>query len=86
MKINWKVRVSNINFWLTLVPAMILLVQVVAGILGFELDLSDIGDKLLSLVNAVFAVLVILGIVNDPTTATLSDSEQAMTYIKPKEK
>ena len=85
MKINWKVRISNINFWLTLIPAVLLLVQAVGAIFGFTIDLSEIGDKLLVAVNAVFAVLVILGIVNDPTTASLSDSEQAMTYTKPKE-
>ena len=52
---------------------------------GFTLDLGDLGNKLLDVVNAVFAVLAILGIVTDPTTAGISDSKQAMTYISPKE-
>ncbi len=34
--------------------------------------------------HAVFAVLVILGVVTDPTTAGVSDSKQAMTYTEPK--
>lgn len=84
MKINWKVRIANINFWLTAIPALLLLIQVVAAVFGFELDLGDIGNKLLAVVNAAFALLSILGVVNDPTTATLSDSENALTYEKPK--
>lgn len=84
MSINWKVRIKNKNFWLALIPALILLVQVVASIFGFSLDLSDMNGKLLALVDAVFAVLAILGIVNDPTTAGLSDSKLAMTYEEPK--
>jgi len=79
--INWKVRVKNKAFWVALIPAILLLVQVVAGVFGYTLDL---GDKLLEVVNALFAVLAILGIVTDPTTAGVSDSEQAMTYTEPK--
>ena len=63
--INWKVRVRNKNFWLALIPAVLLLVQVVAAVFGFTIDLGDMGDKLLAVVNAVFAVLAILGIVTD---------------------
>ena len=84
MKINWKVRLKNKNFWIAVIPAMLLLIQVIASLFGFELDLGDIGNKLLALVNTAFAVLSILGIVTDPTTAGVSDSEQAMTYDKPK--
>lgn len=84
MKINWIVRIRNKNFWIAIVPAIILLIQVCAAVFGIALDLGDLGNKLLAVVNAAFAVLTILGIVNDPTTATLSDSTNAMTYIKPK--
>jgi phi LC3 family holin len=85
MKINWTVRLKNKAFWVSVIPAVLLLVQVVASVFGFALDLGDIGNKLIAVVNALFAVLAILGVVNDPTTATLNDSEQAMTYEKPKE-
>lgn len=83
--INWTVRLKNKTFWLSLIPAVLLLVQVVAAVFGINLDLGDLGNKLLAVVNAVFAVLVILGVVNDPTTSGMSDSNQAMTYTKPKE-
>ena len=84
MKINWKVRVKNKVFWTALVPALLLLIQVVAAVFGVTLDLGDLGTKLLDVVNAVFSVLVILGIVADPTTNGMSDSAQAMTYDIPK--
>ena len=83
--INWKVRLKNKNFWLSLIPALLLLIQAVAYVFGFSLDLSEMGDKLLAVVNALFAVLAILGVVTDPTTAGLSDSNLAMRYETPKE-
>lgn len=84
MKINWIVRIRNYNFWLTIIPAVLLLIQAVASVFGFTLDFGALGDKLLTVVNAVFTVLAILGIVTDPTTKGVSDSERAMTYIEPK--
>ena len=84
MKINWKVRIKNKVFWLALVPAVLLLVQVVAAVFGYELHIEAIGDKLTAVINALFAVLAILGIVTDPTTAGVSDSRQAMEYDKPR--
>lgn len=84
MNINWIARVKNKNFWLTLIPAVLLLIQTVAAVFGFSLDFGELGNQLLSVVNALFAVLVILGVVNDPTTAGISDSKQALTYTEPK--
>ena len=84
MKINWTVRLKNKTFWLALVPAVLLLVQVVAAVFGIDLNLDALGDKLLAVVNALFAVLTILGVVTDPTTVGISDSRQAMEYDKPK--
>ena len=84
-KINCTVRLKSKTFWLTVIPALLLLVQVVAAVFGFDLELGDLGNKLLAVVNALFAVLSILGIVTDPTTAGVSDSAQAMTYTTPKE-
>lgn len=83
-KINWLVRIKNKAFWVAIIPAILLLIQVVAAVFGFEIDLGDLGNRLLDVVNAVFAVLVILGVVTDPTTAGISDSKQAMTYTEPK--
>lgn len=82
--INWQVRVRNKQFWLALIPAVLLLAQVVAALFGYELDLGEMGNRLVDVVNALFAVLVILGIVTDPTTEGVGDSEQALGYSEPK--
>lgn len=82
--INWGVRLKNKTFWMALIPAVLLLVQVVAAVFGYNIDLGDLGNKLLDVVNAVFTILAILGIVIDPTTAGTSDSAQAMDYKEPK--
>ena len=76
-KINWKVRIKNKAFWLALI-------QVIASVFGYTLDLGDLGNKLLSVVEALFMVLSILGIVVDPTTDGVGDSKQALTYTEPK--
>lgn len=82
-KINWKVRVLNKTFWLTLVPALALLLQTFLAVFNVRLELGETIDKLLVFINALFAVLVIVGVVNDPTTSGVSDSSRAMTYDRP---
>ena len=84
--INWRVRIRNKAFWVAIIPAFLVLIQVVAAVFGYTLELGELGNKLIAVVNAVFVVLSILGVVNDPTTSGLSDSKQAMTYELPKEK
>ena len=81
--INWKVRLKNVNFWLTAIPALLLVLQTLAALFGWQLELGAIQEKLLAAVNAVFALLTVLGVVNDPTTAGLKDSQRAMGYRKP---
>ena len=83
MKINWGVRIRNKSFWTALIPALALLGQAIASLFGFTIDLGTLSGKLLGVVDAVFAVLVILGIVADPTTNGLGDSNRALTYERP---
>lgn len=85
MSINWKVRAKNKAFWLALIPAVLLLAQVFAAPFGYEWDFGVLNAQLAAIVNALFAVLAILGIVADPTTKGIGDSEQALSYEKPKE-
>lgn len=82
--INWKVRIKNRLFWAEAIPAVALVVQAVAAVFGWQLDFSTLVGKLLAVVDAVFALLVILGIVVDPTTEGVRDSKLAMTYEEPK--
>lgn len=84
MNINWIVRLKNKSFWLSFIPAVLLLIQAVAAVFGFTLDFGPLGDQLLEVVNVVFIILSLLGVVTDPTTAGISDSKQALTYTEPK--
>lgn len=82
--INWTVRFKNKTFWLALIPAALLFIQAVTKVFGFELDFGELGNNLTAVVNTIFALLAVLGVVVDPTTKGTSDSEQAMTYGEPK--
>lgn len=84
MKINWMVRIKNKAWWLTLVPAVFLLMQACAAPFGYAWDFTVANEQVAAIVNALFAVLAILGVVVDPTTAGIGDSEQALSYEKPK--
>ncbi len=85
MKINWKVRLKNKTFWLAIVPALLLVIQTVASLFGYAWDFVVLNQQIAAVINAVFAVLAILGVVTDPTTAGMTDSDRAMTYEKPRE-
>ena len=85
MNINWIVRIKNKVFWLSLIPAVLLLIQVIAAPFGYKWDFVVLNEQLTVIINAVFGVLAILGVVTDPTTAGVTDSKQALTYTAPKE-
>lgn len=82
-KINWSVRIKNKNFWLALVPALALLFQAFANIFGIKLEFGETIDKILVFINVLFAFLVLIGIVNDPTTVGFGDSTRALEYEQP---
>jgi len=84
-KINWIVRLRNRSFWLAFIPAMLLLVQQVANILGVPLDYSQLGLQAAEVINTLFILLAILGIVVDPTTEGIQDSSRALSYDRPHE-
>lgn len=78
--INWNIRIKNKTFWLTLIPAVLLLVQAVSAPFGYTWDFVVLNQQLAAIINALFAVLAILGVVTDPTTKGVGDSERALTY------
>ena len=84
MKINLLVRFKNKAFWLSLIPALLLVVQTIASLFGYNWDFVVLNQQITAIINAVFAVLSILGIVVDPTTAGFGDSQRALTYTEPK--
>ena len=85
MNINWKVRFKNKMWCISFASAIIVFVQVVASLFGYALDLGDVLNKVKDIINAAFVILALLGIVTDPTTAGVSDSDQALSYKNPKE-
>ena len=76
MGINWKLRLQNKTFWLTLIPLLVLLLQ--------QVGLNIVPENWEDIFNTIMAILTLIGAVNDPTTKGLSDSENAMTYDEPK--
>lgn len=82
--INWKIRIHSKAFWLAIVPALFLLFQAIGAPFGYEWDFVVLNEQLAAIINAAFAFLAILGVVTDPTTSGLSDSQQALSYDKPK--
>lgn len=81
--INWEVRCKNKLFWLTLIPAVLLLFQTIFKTVGIVWDIGELENNLIEIINAVFSVMAILGIVVDPTTAGVRDSNRAMFYTEP---
>ena len=73
--INWKLRFKNKATLLAIASTVILLAQQ----LGLKLP-----DNIADVVNTFLTLLVLLGVVNDPTTAGVSDSGQAMDYAEPR--
>ncbi len=84
MKINWKVRAKNKVFWIALIPALLMLVKTVANLFGYTIELIEVESNLLAVIESVFMVLGIVGVVADPTTSGVGDSENALTYDTPK--
>ena len=82
MKINWKVRLQNKTWLLAMAAALLAFVYQLLGLLGITPAVSQ--DQIAQLVGLAINVLVALGVVIDPTTDSIGDSEQAMTYISPK--
>ena len=83
-RINWKVRFSNKWFWLTIVPALFALLAKVLELFGIHFEYGTLEAQICDIIESVFIILGILGVVNDPTTAGVKDSDLAMTYKNPK--
>ena len=81
--LNWKVRLKNKIFWITLVPLLLLLIQQVCAIFGVALDFGVLQEQLIAVIGTVFALLGLLGLVVDPTTEGIGDSERALGYEEP---
>lgn len=81
--INWRVRFKNKQFWISFIPAVLLLAEKFAALFGFPIDLGDMGNQILEIVEVVFFILAVLGVVTDPTTEGVGDSVRALGYTQP---
>lgn len=81
MKINWKVRFKNKVWLISFMAALLALIYQVLGLCGVVPGITQ--ETLLGVAGMVINLLVMLGVVVDPTTAGANDSDRAMTYDKP---
>lgn len=81
MKINWKVRFQNKTWLVTFLAAILTLVYQILGMLGISPSISQ--DALTNILMMVVNLLVMLGVIVDPTTSGVTDSAKALTYDKP---
>lgn len=81
MNINWKLRLQNKAILIPLFVTLITAVQQILAIVGVtpSVTQSAITDIFYLIVDA----LTMVGIVVDPTTKGLSDSNTALTYRQP---
>ena len=81
MKINWKVRFQN-KVWLSAFVAFI--VSTIYTFLGmFEVAPAVTQDSVMQVISAVLQLLGLLGVIVDPTTPNMADSDRAMHYVAP---
>lgn len=83
MRINWKVRLQHIPFLLGLFSLLLLLAQQVVAIFGYDFT-GVMSEQMSSILNTVLSILVLMGVIVDPTTRGTSDSERALMYRRPR--
>ena len=81
MRINWKVRFKN-KTWLTM------FVSLIVGFIFSMMELFDVvppitENMIMRIATEVLTFLGLIGVLVDPTTAGIGDSERAMGYIEP---
>jgi phi LC3 family holin len=79
--INWKLRLQN---KVTLLAILGDIVAIVFSVISLIQTKDFTYESIMHIISLVVEVLVLLGIVVDPTTKGLKDSSQAMTYEEPK--
>ena len=89
--LNWKIRVKNISFWISIAIAVITPILAYMGLTMQDITTwAALGDVLLVAVqNPYVLMLVAVSVYNaviDPTTTGVTDSARAMTYTKPNDR
>ena len=81
MKINWKVRLRNKTWLMSIIALIITFVYDLLAMLEIVPAVTE--DWLMSIVQTVLTLLTALGVVIAPTTQGMSDSDRAMHYQEP---
>lgn len=82
MQINWKLRLKNKVTLTAIILGVVGIVYKILAMLGIVPPISE--NEVVEIVLLVIELLVLLGVVVDPTTAGVGDSQQAMGYEKPR--
>ena len=81
MKINWKVRLRNKTWLASLLALIVSFVYDLLAMMEVVPAISE--DWLMSVIQTVLTLLTALGVVIDPTTQGVEDSDRAMLYDEP---
>ena len=81
MKINWKVRLKQPAFWIATIPVAITFAYSILALADIVPTVTE--ERIQNLFLTVVTILAQLGIIIDPTTKGICDSERAMKYDKP---
>lgn len=82
MGINWKVRLRNKQFWIATIALLAVLANQIAAVFGQ--DITVYSEQATEIAETILLILSGIGIIVDPTTKGVKDSEQAMEYTEPK--
>lgn len=80
--INWKLRFKNKTTLITLLVAFATFIYQIFGIIGYVPPISE--SEVVQIIGTLCNVAVALGIIVDPTTAGIADSDMAMYYESPR--
>ena len=78
MKINWKARFKNKAFVITFITMIIAFIYSMLALFGVVPSVAE--DTVTEIITLIVEFLAMLGILVDPTTDGVSDSERALTY------
>ena len=80
--LNWKLRLKNKTTLLSLIGCLVAFVYQLAGILGYNVPVNQ--DEMVQMLGLFISALAAVGVVVDPTTKGIADSEQAQRYKAPR--
>ena len=81
MKINWKVRIKNPVFWMTIIPSAATFIYTLLACFGITPAISE--TVMVNMLASLVSALSTLGVLVDPTTKGVSDGSLGITYDTP---